>query len=115
MKYGLILFMLLGCASFEPIKNEHGTVISLESPEEVLKAVAGTEQNVVVLHEDDRYLLFITPKPIMKEKPLVINSDDLSELLILIEQYVNKGWQLSGSISTSSTFGKMSYHATLVK
>lgn len=119
MKYFIFLVILLfaGCASKPKIVNtEYGQIVPAESTEDVLKVLATNQnKNAVVMQADDHFLLFLTPKPKPASNPIVIASDDLTKLKILLNQYTDDGWRLSGSISTSAKLGKVTYYATLLK
>ena len=113
----LITLMFMGCASVpEPMKSEHGSVVPVETPQEVLKVMADNpDANIAVTANDDGYLVFVNSLKKVPDNPIVIQSGDLTELKILLNQYVADGWKLSGSISVSNVFGKVTYYATLLK
>lgn len=119
MKYFIFLVALLflGCASLpKPVNTEYGSIVPVEAPSDVLKVIA-TNQNkdAVVMQTDGHFVVFLTPKPKPASNPIVIASDDLTKLKILLNQYTDDGWRLSGSISTSAKLGKVTYYATLLK
>lgn len=116
MKYLLLLIVFItGCATTTPIQNQYGKVVTVKEQGDVLKVIAeNPNAKLNIVQEDGKYLVFITPKS-YPNNPIVISSTDLTELQILINQYADRGWYLSGSISTASKLGKITYFATVTK
>lgn len=112
----ITLLLMVGCSGIKPVtETEYGKVVQVETEAEVLEVLAKNMDSNTKVVKDDTYTIFIVQIPNVDKNPIVVSSTDMTELNILINQYVDRGWKLKGSVSVSSKLGTLTYFATMVK